>query len=443
MSLDPIPSTIPDTLKSSLDANPEIDENRFSYELIASNPSLHTRIRSIVQTIDIRKSRRLELGYSERPSINVGLFLDLVGDTALLHDDSYDAKDKKRALGKTILESCISVRDDIEKVLGTDDTSNQPTSELFASLPWVLQLIALLKSFDGESGSVARPGQLQTNSNERKKVINYLTRSGIDKQEAEALIDTVCIIHAPLVIEGYLIGRTHHQDGSQLEIYTRDRNKYLKGPIVPESGIYLPENIEVAALKTYALSYYIDNLHWIRSETEEGTPSEETQTRFNEIRGALDAAFEISGKPQDERTLWTSYLATKAIIQKAFRGNHQEGYSAGIDQLTAWIEPVPDEEYQKKFKGVLDAIEDWGALEDSDRSGFQLALHSFSIGLIDSIERSIIIGDTTSRAGRLRVLATICDLLDTSLEQDILSRTPMLARQIEITRNPWDARYKT
>lgn len=441
--IDPSPTTAIDALRSGLDTKHIATENENSpYELLCREPGLQSRIRDIIRVIDIRKKRPLELGYSEKPLIYVDLLLDILGNSTLLHDESYDARDRKHAFGKAILDSCIEVRDDLEQILQSDGNS-EIVNESFDSLPKTLQLIVLLKSFDGEKGSVASAAQLHIGSKERIKIITYLIGSGMEEDEAEDLVDAVCLVHAPAIINGYITVHTLRQKDNELPIYTHDGNKYFKGPVASYSGIYLPENIEIATQDTYVLEYGIDCLNWIGSANERGGLSEEEKRRVEDMRVALDTAFGMSDRPEDEKALWISYLVSKSILKKSFLGTRHEGFDAGIDQLSSWIDPIPDKEYEVKFKRALDTIENWSTLADFDPSGYELALHSFALGLVESIERSIIIGENEGREGRLKVLAKICNLLEGPLSENILSRTPMLARQVEITKNPWNARYRT
>ncbi len=413
---------------------------------LAQEPALRFQVRDALGTFNIEPARNLDLGYTQRPYARIPDLFACLGVDA----SSYN-QGQLQLVTEAFMQGCFELRDDFGRYVNQKQFA-EPQLATFSQLPSELQFLAAFKVIER-----ADTTYLLANEDGRVQLEAYLKeRLGLSVPVAEDVIKAASIIESPSIIGDSLAypAEQYKKGGHSIEA-TKVTLNLLVGPEGPKYGKHL--GADLMAGVSIALGSKFRNIYdepkYLAGKEFSNPESfrewaEALESFWPEVNRITDSALRLTNKTESEYPMWRSYLFMNTVYGRVFAKPVVEGFDGGLDQLVAWTEPVPDNEYPRRLNEARTWIEALRIDGNLDKRGVDLAYHAFAISLIEQLERRIILGGKSETKGRVSAGANLIDDMSASspdLVQHLIEFSPTLGpflqREGERRANPWGYRY--
>jgi|GEM_PF-5872499 len=408
---------------------------------LTNSPNLRFRLRDALHTLDIGPAESLPYGYHHRP---YALLKYLYRDFGIDYDpDEHSPQtETSETLGGTLLNGCAELRSDMIRAFDLKATAETTGIANFRKLPALFQYVAAYKVMD----HLFQIGHYFTSSDRRERLRSYFSdHLGIPVPATEDILQSAAIVFANDTI---LAAIKYGDDDSNIDAARVEKN-ILMGPVGPENGLHLGYDLEQGVVDSfyYYFSHFMVDV--LRQPKDRGWMDERDKREYREfwpkVNGILSRAISITGKPESEQSMWSSYLFGKAVFASMFEPHTVEGYDGGIDELGSWKEPLKDEEHVDRLKRANSWL-DIASEQGFNVRGLDLARQAFAFDLINQMDMEIARGSKNVRFVRLEVIAKIINDMRRSnpdLSEAIFERSPLLKRSLEHQMDPWGFKFGT
>lgn len=413
---------------------------------LAQEPALRFQVRDALGTFSIEPERELGLGYSQRPYARISeLFACLGVDTRDFHQGQL------QAVTRAFMQGCFELRDDFSRYGKAPDS--EPRLPNFSQLPAELQYLATFKVIErvGAADYLSR-------TDIKPRLDSYLTeRLGLSGAVAANVTKAASIIEAPSIIADSLSypASEYPEWGHSIEL-TELPPELLVGPTGPEHGIHLGSDLMNGVV--IAVGSKIREIHdepkYLAGEEFTSPESfkewaEALRNFWPEVNRIIDDGLKLSDKPVEEYPTWRSYLFASTVYGRVFARPVVEGFDGGLDQLAAWTEPVPDNEYPERLHRLNTWVEALRLEGNMDRRGLDLAHYAFAQGVMQGLERQVIMGGKSETKGRVLAMAKLLDEMAISspdLTENLIEQYPtigpFLKKEAKRRADPWGYRFQ-
>src|SRR3990167_8532205 len=321
---------------------------------LAQEPALRFQVRDALGTFSIEPVRDLDLGYTQRPYAKISdLFACLEVDAS-----SYN-REQLQYITKAFMQGCFELRDDFGRYVNQKQSA-EPRLVTFSQLPSELQFLAAFKVIERTDTTY-----LLANEKGRAQLEAYLKeRLGLTSPITEDVIKAASVIASPSIIGDSLAYPAEQYARGHSIGATKVSPDLLLGPEGPKYGKHLGADLMTGvsiALGTKFRAIY-DKPEYLAGKEFSNPESfrewaEALKDFWPEVNRITDSALRLTDKPESEYPIWRSYLFMNTVYGRVFAKPVVEGFDGGLDQLIAWTEPVPDEEYPNRLKEARTWVE--------------------------------------------------------------------------------------